>query len=58
MNVVILNYNLFFSERKLVIALPDKAFSTDWDGYDQAKPFLEKINDNVRVKTYNPILFK
>lgn len=31
-------------ERKLVVSLPDKAFSTDWHGTDQAKPLLEKIN--------------
>lgn len=31
-------------ERKLVISLPDKAFSTDWNGTDQAKPLLDRIN--------------
>lgn len=39
-----------FSERKLVIALPDRAFSTDWDGQDQARPLLDKINSSVRLK--------
>lgn len=44
-------------ERKLVIVLPDKAFSTDWDGEDQAKPLLEQINKNVGLKHQQPIYF-
>lgn len=44
-------------ERKLVIALPDKAFSTDWDGQDQAKPLLEKINKSARIKGFSAIHF-
>lgn len=44
-------------ERKLVIALPDRAFSTDWDGQDQARPLLEKINNNVHLRSYQPIRF-
>ena len=42
-------------ERKLVIALPDRAFSTDWDGEDQARPLLEKINSNVPIKGFQKI---
>lgn len=37
-------------EKKLVIALPDRAFSTDWNGQDQAKTLLEKINYNMKLK--------
>lgn len=44
-------------ERKLVIALPDRAFSTDWDGEDQARPLLEKINSNVPIKGFQKIRF-
>jgi len=34
-------------ERKLVIALPDRAFSSDWNAEDQAKHLLERINSNM-----------
>ncbi len=44
-------------ERKLVIALPDKAFSTDWNGADQAKPLLDKINKNVKLRNRQVIEF-
>ncbi|WP_088186375.1 hypothetical protein [Desulfosporosinus sp. FKA] len=44
-------------ERKLAIVLPDKAFSTDWDGEDQAKPLLEQINKNTILKNQHPIHF-
>jgi hypothetical protein len=44
-------------ERKLIIVLPDRAFSTDWDGEDQAKPLLDKINNNTRIKNHQPIRF-
>ena len=44
-------------ERKLVIVLPDRAFSTDWNGKDQARPLLEKINQIARLKNHQPITF-
>lgn len=44
-------------ERKLVIALPDRVFSTDWNSQDQAKPLLEKINCNVRLKGHQLVHF-
>ena len=44
-------------KRQLVIALPDRAFSTDWNGQDQAIPLLEKINKNAYLKGRLPINF-
>jgi hypothetical protein len=44
-------------ERKLVIALPERAFSTDWDGEDQARLLLEKINSKLSTKGFQEIRF-
>lgn len=44
-------------DRKLVIALPDKAFSTDWNGTDQAKPLLDKINRTIKHRNQQAIEF-
>lgn len=40
----------FSFERKLVISLPDKAFSTDWQSSGPAKVLLDKINHIGRMQ--------
>lgn len=42
-------------EQRLVIAMPDKAFSTDWDSLDQTKVLLQKINKRVNPRGYSDI---
>lgn len=44
-------------ERKFVIALPDKAFSTGWDSQDQAKILLEEINNALGFRGRPSIKF-
>ncbi len=39
-------------EQHFVLAVPDKAFSTDWDSLDQAKTLLQTINKRVSPKGY------
>ena len=43
--------------RNLVISLPDKAFSTDWESADQARILLDKINKMAKLRNRQPILF-
>lgn len=44
-------------DRKLVIALPERAFSTDWDSEDQARMLLEKINNSFKNHRYHKLRF-
>jgi hypothetical protein len=37
-------------EKKLVLALPDKAFSSDWDKEKRKQEVLEKINENIKIQ--------